>query len=206
MLPELGQVLLSLALLVVWLLLNQSLHPATIVMGTLLALVVPLVTRSLRPASVRMRHPLTALKLVGVVVHDLTVSAWAVARAILTRRIRDFDSHFVSVPLDMRDANGLAVLSMIVCLTPGTAWHELSGDGSALRLGSGFALLIHSCCNSKQWRGSTSCDYGVRKCSSRNCCSAAKMGLGLPSASTIPPRGKTCSPASDQWDHETLSE
>lgn len=125
---------LSLALLVVWLLLNQSLHPATIVMGTLLALVVPLVTRSLRPASVRMRHPLTALKLVGVVVHDLTVSAWAVARAILTRRIRDIDSHFVSVPLEMRDANGLAVLSMIVCLTPGTAWHELSGDGSALLL------------------------------------------------------------------------
>lgn len=125
---------LSLALLVVWLLLNQSLHAATIAMGALLAVAVPLLTRSLRPARVRMRHPGTALKLAGVVAHDLTVSAWAVARAILTRRLRDIDSRFVSVPLDLRDANGLAVLAMIVCLTPGTAWHELASDGSALLL------------------------------------------------------------------------
>ncbi|MFT4266248.1 MAG: Na+/H+ antiporter subunit E [Xenophilus sp.] len=125
---------LSLALLVVWLLLNQSLHPATLAMGALLALAVPLLTRSLRPARVRMRHPGTALKLAAVVAHDLTVSAWAVARIILTRRTRDIDSRFVSVPLDLRDANGLAALSMIVCLTPGTAWHELAGDGSALLL------------------------------------------------------------------------
>jgi len=125
---------LSLALLVVWLLLNQSLHPATFAMGALLALVVPLLTRSLRPARVRMRRPGVALKLAAVVAHDLSVSAWAVARAILTRRTRDIDARFVSVPLDLRDANGLAVLAMVLCLTPGTAWHELSADGSTLLL------------------------------------------------------------------------
>lgn len=119
---------LSLALLVVWLLLNQSLHPATLVMGALLALVVPLLTRSLRPAQVRMRRPGVAARLAVVVIHDLTVSAWAVARAVLTRRLKNIDSRFVVVPLDLHDANGLAALSMIMCMTPGTAWSELSAD------------------------------------------------------------------------------
>ena len=39
---------------------------------------------------------------------------------------------FVQVPLDMRDPNGLAVLAMILCLTPGTAWGEVSFDRSTL--------------------------------------------------------------------------
>ena len=36
------------------------------------------------------------------------------------------------VPLDLRDPNALAVLAMIICLTPGTAWGELSLDRSTL--------------------------------------------------------------------------
>jgi multicomponent K+:H+ antiporter subunit E len=39
---------------------------------------------------------------------------------------------FVRVPLAMRDPNGLAVLAMIVCLTPGTAWAEVAFDRSTL--------------------------------------------------------------------------
>jgi len=34
----------------------------------------------------------------------------------------------------MRDPNALAVLAMIVCITPGTAWAELSLDRSMLLL------------------------------------------------------------------------
>jgi multicomponent K+:H+ antiporter subunit E len=40
----------------------------------------------------------------------------------------------VKIPLDLRDPNGLAVLAMIVCITPGTAWAELSRDRSMLML------------------------------------------------------------------------
>ena len=38
------------------------------------------------------------------------------------------------IPLDLRDPNGLAVLAMIVCITPGTAWAEISRDRSMLML------------------------------------------------------------------------
>ncbi|RYF35078.1 MAG: Na+/H+ antiporter subunit E [Comamonadaceae bacterium] len=123
---------LSLALFAVWLLLNQSLDAATLLLAAVLAVVVPLITRSLRPAQVRMRRPGLALRLAGRVVLDLALSAWTVARLLLTRRTERIHAAFVQVPLDMRDPNGLAVLAMILCLTPGTAWGEVSFDRSTL--------------------------------------------------------------------------
>ena len=123
---------LSLALFIVWLLLNQSMDFSTLLLAAILSIAVPLLTRSLRPATVRMQRPGIALMLVGRVMVDLSVSAWTVARMLLTRRTADIHSAFVKVPLQMRDPNGLAVLAMILCLTPGTAWAELSFDSSVL--------------------------------------------------------------------------
>ena len=125
---------LSLALFVVWLLLNQSLALATLLLAAVLAVAVPLLTRRLRPAAVRMRRPGVALRLTGLALLDMLHSALTVARLLLTRRTQAINSHFLLVPLDLRDPNGLAVLSMICCLTPGTAWGELSLDRSALLL------------------------------------------------------------------------
>ena len=123
---------LSLALFVVWLLLNQSLHPATLLLAAILSIAVPVLTQSLRPATVRMRRPGLALRLCGVVALDLVRSALTVARLLLTRRSADMSPHFVRVPLALRDPNALAVLAMIMCLTPGTAWGEISFDRSTL--------------------------------------------------------------------------
>lgn len=125
---------LSLALFVVWLLLNQSLALATLLLAAVLAVAVPLLTRRLRPATVRMRRPGVALRLTGAALFDMLLSALTVARLLLTRRTKAIDSHFLLVPLELRDPNALAVLSMICCLTPGTAWGELSLDRSALLL------------------------------------------------------------------------
>lgn len=123
---------LSLALFVVWLLLNQSLHLATVLLAAVLAIVVPLITKGLRPATVRMRKPGVALRLTGMALRDMLHSALTVARLLLTRRNSAMVSGFVEVPLELRDPNALAVLSMICCLTPGTAWAELAFDRSTL--------------------------------------------------------------------------
>ena len=123
---------LSIALFVVWLLLNQSLDAATLLLAAILAIAVPVLTQSLRPARVRMRRPGVALRLSGVVAYDLVHSALTVARLLLTRRNDRMSPGFVRVPLDVRDPNALAVLAMIVCLTPGTAWGEISLDRSTL--------------------------------------------------------------------------
>ena len=123
---------LSATLFVVWLLLHQSMEASTLVSGALLALVVPLLTQGLRPATVRMRKPAVALRLAGHAVADMLVSALHVAWVVLTRRRAHLNGYFVRIPLELRDPNGLAVLAMIMCLTPGTAWGELSFDRSSL--------------------------------------------------------------------------
>ena len=123
---------LSLALFAVWLLLNQSLDPATLLLAALLAIAVPLLTQSLRPAQAKIRKPMLVLRLFGLVAYDLVVSALTVARLLLIRRSRDLAPRFVRVPLAMRDPNALATLAMILCLTPGTAWGEIALDRSTL--------------------------------------------------------------------------
>lgn len=126
--------LLSAFLFGVWLLLNRSFSPGHLVLGGILGLLIPIVLRGLRPLPVRIRHPWTAVKLAATVVKDTTLSNLAVLRFLLLPSLRKHPSGFVYIPLDMRDPNALAVLAMIVCITPGTAWAELSRDRSMLML------------------------------------------------------------------------
>jgi multicomponent K+:H+ antiporter subunit E len=125
---------LSLALLGLWLLLNRSLSAGHVVLGTVLALAIPLLTAGLRPRAVRMRKPGAVLRLALAVVADTTRSNLAVARLLLAPGRRKHPPGFVHIPLDVRDPNALAVLAMIVCITPGTAWAEISLDRSMLML------------------------------------------------------------------------
>ncbi|WP_035202848.1 Na+/H+ antiporter subunit E [Acidovorax sp. CF316] len=126
--------LLSLALLGLWLLLNRSLSAGHIVLGSLLALAIPLLTAGLRPLPVRIRAPGAVLRLALTVMADTVQSNIAVARLLLSPHRRRHPSGFVQIPLELRDANALAVLAVIVCIAPGTAWAELSVDRSMLML------------------------------------------------------------------------
>lgn len=125
--------LLSLALLALWLLLNNaSLGLGQWLLGAFLGVLVPLLTQSLRPTPVRFRRPWVALRLFMQVGHDVIVWNWRVLRGTLAAGKRMPRGGFVVVPLDMRDPNGLAVLAAIMCVIPGTIWSELALDRSAL--------------------------------------------------------------------------
>jgi multicomponent K+:H+ antiporter subunit E len=126
--------LLSVALFVLWLLLNRSLEVAQLLLALLLALAIPLLLAGLRPMRVRIRRPGAVLRLMLAVVLDTTRSNIAVARLLLRPGPRRHPAGFVHIPLALRDPNGLAVLAMIVCITPGTAWAELALDRSMLLL------------------------------------------------------------------------
>jgi multicomponent K+:H+ antiporter subunit E len=126
--------LLSVALFLLWLLLNRSASAGQLVLATLLALAIPVLTRGLRPLPVRIRRPGTVLRLALTVMADTVESNFAVLRFLLLPRLRRHPPAFVPIPLQLRDPNALAVLAMIVCITPGTAWAELSRDRSILLL------------------------------------------------------------------------
>lgn len=124
--------LLSLALVALWLVLNNPYSLGQWLMALVLGFVVPLLTQSLRPTPVRFSHPWVALKLFLRVGRDVIEWNWRVLRGTLGRGERMPQGGFVTVPLDLRDPNGLAVLAAIMCVIPGTIWSELALDRSAL--------------------------------------------------------------------------
>jgi len=126
--------LLSVALFGMWLLLNSSVSPGHLVLALLVAVVIPVLTSGLRPLPVRIRKPGTVLRLALNVLIDTSVSNFAVSRFLAFKSLRRHPSAFVHIPLELRDPNALAVLAVIVCITPGTSWAELSLDRSVLLL------------------------------------------------------------------------
>lgn len=115
--------LLSVFLFGAWLLLNHSLSAGHMVLGAILGLLIPIVLRGLRPLPVRIRHPWTAITLAATVVKDTTAPNLARAALSAVPKPAQASIGFVYIPLEVRDPNALAaVLAMIVCITPGTAW------------------------------------------------------------------------------------
>lgn len=124
--------LLSLALLAIWLVLNRDYSLGQVLLGALVATLVPRMTQSLRPTPVRIRHLGVAFRLFMQVGWDVLVWNCRVLRGTLASRDKLPRGGFVTVPLDLRDPNGLAVLAAIMCVIPGTIWSEIALDRSAL--------------------------------------------------------------------------
>lgn len=112
--------LLWLALLAMWLALNNSLAPGQILLGALIATVSCWAVRRLEPPKPRMRRIGTILQLIAHVVIDVIRSNIAVLKLIVTGRTPR--SRFVTIPLELKEPNGLAILACIITATPGSAW------------------------------------------------------------------------------------
>jgi multicomponent K+:H+ antiporter subunit E len=126
--------LLSAALWALWIALARSTSPGQVLVGLALAIAVPLLTANLRPTRVSVRRPLVAVRYLLRVAGDVVVSNLEIARGVVAWRWRRPRSRFVIVPLDLRDPVGLAVLSMVTTIVPGTVWSELALDRSGLLL------------------------------------------------------------------------
>lgn len=124
--------LFSLALAVLWLVLNLSVSPGNLILALLLGFLAPLLMAPLRPLPVSIRRPGVIIRLFFLVGRDVLVSNLAVGWAVWNARRRPPRSAFVKVPLDLHDANGLAALAMITTVIPGTVWSELALDRSVL--------------------------------------------------------------------------
>jgi multicomponent K+:H+ antiporter subunit E len=128
--------LLLIALLTgMWLLLNTTLGFGHALLGLAVSLLMVFGFRAVRPSKARLRRPQMALLLLWRVFVDIVKSNIAVARIVLDLHgKREVRSGFLDIPLDLRDAHGLAALSTIVTSTPGTIWVDLSPDGATLTL------------------------------------------------------------------------
>jgi multicomponent K+:H+ antiporter subunit E len=114
---------LTLALVMMWLLLSQSMAPAHILFGLITALFATWVMAHLEvtPAGVRITSAIS--RLAASVLHDIVRSNIAVAWIILSRGAQP-TSGFVRIPLDTSNRYCLAGLACIITATPGTLWME----------------------------------------------------------------------------------
>jgi multicomponent K+:H+ antiporter subunit E len=124
--------MLSLVLWLVWLALNNSIAPAHIALGAMLAWVLPLTGLHLTDGTwPHLHHPGLALKLALRVLGDIVVSNVEVMRRVLGPEAA-IQPGFLRVPLDLTDDWAITTLAGIITLTPGTLTADVAPDRSYL--------------------------------------------------------------------------
>ena len=125
---------LSVALFVVWQFLTDGVTGASVVMGLILAVVIPQITHSFWPDRPSLRKPWVLIRYFVVVIYDIIMASVSVAILILNpRRPRPA---FISYPLTLNHPMGITMLASTISLTPGTVSTDVSDDGTL--------LLIHA--------------------------------------------------------------
>lgn len=137
--------ILSLVLLASWLMLNQTTAPAHILLGVLLALLIPVLLRPLMPLPpLRLARPWQLVPLLSMALVEIVRSCFNVSRIILFGMPKGAQSQFLRIPLDLQDPYGLALLACLINTTPGTTWTEYSPE-------TGILILHVFDLHSEQW-------------------------------------------------------
>ena len=122
---------LSAAILMLWAALAPAFGAGTLLVGAVVALAVPWMTRSFWPDRPRLRRPLAAAALAATVVADIIVANWQVARLVLGPLER-LDPAFLRVPLDLEDPFVATRIGSIVSLTPGSVSVDIERERRCL--------------------------------------------------------------------------
>lgn len=124
---------LFLALLALWLVLNESLAPADVLLGAVLALAGTAAYSRLGERTA-LRRPAAIAGILGVFLVDLVRSNLAVARIVLGLGGGRRTAGFLSMPLELRHPAGLAAMACIITATPGTCWVRYDRDADRLTI------------------------------------------------------------------------
>ncbi|MDI1260721.1 Na+/H+ antiporter subunit E [Aquabacterium sp.] len=117
--PGLRRPVLSATLSACWLLLQQSLAPAHLLMAALIGVVLPWALAGFLGAATHARIGGAAGRLALTVVWDIIVSNFTVARLVIDVR-REPHPAWVCLPLRLTAPTAQALLASIITMTPGT--------------------------------------------------------------------------------------
>ena len=126
---------LSFFMLGLWLLLANNISPGQILLGVLLAWMIPWLTQSFWPEILYLRKPITLMKFILVVLWDILIANLVLAVRILgpTKKLQPA---FIKVPLDIEHEFTITLFASAISLTPGTVSADLDMEGRY--------LLVHS--------------------------------------------------------------
>jgi multicomponent K+:H+ antiporter subunit E len=123
---------LSVMLILVWLLLLNGFSIGGLLLGLLIGILVPLLTAPFWPNRPRVRWGWPLAEYLAVVIYDIAIANFQVARLILFRRSRDLRSRWLVIPMELRSPEAITTLAGTISLTPGTVSADISADGRVL--------------------------------------------------------------------------
>lgn len=124
--------LLTLTLTVIWLLLGNDASINSLVLGLILGVAIPPMTAAFWPSRPRIRSPLKLMSYLGLVIWDIVLANVIVAKIILFKPNAQLASHYITLPLTLRNPEAISLLAGTITMTPGTLSCELSADGRSL--------------------------------------------------------------------------
>ena len=125
--------MMSMVILLVWLAITNASSLGQMLLGGVLAIVLPPLTRAFWPEPPRTFRWLPALRFLFVFLFDLVVANWGVARRVLFSP-NQLSTALVEVPLDLRDPFVATLLACIVSLTPGTLSIDVDSERWVLQV------------------------------------------------------------------------
>jgi multicomponent K+:H+ antiporter subunit E len=124
--------ILSLSLVLVWIGLVNKVTPGNLVLGVILGLVIPLMTRAYWPDRPKIARPLKVVEYILIVIWDILVANVQVAAIILFKRNENIRSAFITVPIEVTSPEAITILAGTITMTPGTVSAMLCADGRAI--------------------------------------------------------------------------
>jgi multicomponent K+:H+ antiporter subunit E len=122
---------LSLVLLLIWLLLQNTAAPGHLLLGTILAIVIPRWCADFWPRQLAVRRVGVMVAFLATVLWDIVVANVSVARILLSPAPR-LRPGFFELPVSVTNQVALVLLANTISLTPGTVAARLSADRSRL--------------------------------------------------------------------------
>ena len=110
-----------------WLLLNDTVTVSHVIGGLVLALLIPPFAARLDREFARIGSLRKVPKMLAILLLDIVYSNVTVAMQVLGPE-RRITPGFIWLPLDIRNIHGIAALTSIITLTPGTVSSSLSDD------------------------------------------------------------------------------
>ena len=123
---------LSVLLVLIWLLLVNDFRWGSLVFGLILSVVIPALIAPYWPLRPSLRSGGKLISYTGLVVWDIIIANIQVARIVMFKPNRDLRPAWITIPLELRSPEAIAVLAGTITLTPGTVSCDLSECGHAL--------------------------------------------------------------------------
>ena len=123
---------LTLTLIVVWQMLVNKLTLGNLLLGTILALIIPVITSPYWPNRPNLRSAPRIVEYILVVLWDICVANVQVDYVILLKTNASTKPACISIPLELRTPEAITVLAGTITMTPGTVSSDVAADGRSL--------------------------------------------------------------------------